>query len=852
LALLSSSEANNIPKADLDMSRHVNIQVIAYRIVLIWILILVVNCGGGSGNSTNSNPVAESDSSDVLSPKNGIISLMASSHQMDQYFGASVTMGDFDSDGNMDMAVGAPFADIPISAAAPVDTGAVYIYYNLSSKSGNLSEANLVLRQSSDFNSQYGAALYADDIDGDGYDDLLVGSPYDDRAGTNTGSVYFYKGNASGLSHIPSEVFDNPTFAINQSFGSAIARANLDGDAFPELLIGAEANDAAGADRGGFWIFQGNSNNQYNFSAGIFIRDASALGAVNDFCGRALAVMDYNSDGNQDVIMGCSRDDTAGVDRGSIRIFFGTSVTGSWVVSAVAANAEIINPASTANTDYFGDSLLVADINGDSTQDLLVGAYLADSGVADNGLVYIFNSFTALNTSVDLIVSAPWSHSSAQRFGNSLSFADANGDGISDLAVGATGASLTGFLSGQVALFNASASGVINFGAESKFVAYDYHLEPEPGRFSANSDFGSSLCRIDFNRDGIQDLVVGSTTDDRKFTDDGSVSVFYGNENGTVSAKPDFVLVSPSPLISARQFGSSCLGLDVNGDDIEDLVVGAWQNDDVGAQSGSVYVYLGTATSTNVFPSFQINGPALAGYQFGSALAAGDLDNDGHDDLIVGAANADLVAVDRGAVYVFRSHNVTGVIDLLNFSTFQHTAGLTLDMLGASVLAFDYDGDGDADLLAGAPGDNDDGADAGMVYVWLNAGVADTLIDATHDLVILHPESNINSGFGSALHTGFYSNEDYPDLFIGASLDDINGANSGALFAYTGTANGFLTNPNVIYSYDAPATATTETFGASALVMDINNDGLTDLLTGAPQDDNFGFNSGVVYINLNP
>lgn len=814
-------------------------------------LLLLGGCGGSSDSSSSviASTSVENDSF-ILNSKNGVYSLAPSSHQADQYFGAAVAIGDFNGDGLADMAVGAPFADIPVALATAVDTGAVYIYYSVNSRTEDISRADLVLRQSTDFNSQYGAALHASDLNSDGFDDLWIGAPYDDRAGVNTGSIYLHKGSSQGLAVSPSEIIDNPTYTLNASFGSAIIRVDLDGDTYPELIVGAEANDVAGVDRGGFWIFAGNSLGQYNYATGLLVRDGT-FGAVSDFCGKSLAVIHYNNDAHPDIVMGCPRDDTAGTDRGSIRIFYGNSTPGSWVASATAASVELASPASTANTDYYGESLIVADINGDSVNDLVVGAYLANSGIADNGLLYIFNSFNSSDTSLDLLVSPPWAHSTAQRFGHGLAYGDVNGDGISDLSVGATGGTLQGYLSGQVAQFFANSNGVISFTSHNRFVSYDFHSAPLAGRFSANSDFGSSLCKIDYNRDGIEDLVVGSMNDDRKYTDDGSVSVYFSSSDGSISGKPDFVLVSPTPLISARQFGSACLSMDVNNDGISDLLVGASGNDDFGLQSGSVYIYLGNETSTDIFPSYQLNGPSLLGYNFGSALAAGDVNNDGFEDLIVGASGSELGGTDRGAVYVYQSNNLTGIINFASYSTFQHSAAVNSDFLGASVLAFDIDGDGDQDLLAGAPGDNDDGADAGKVYVWLNAGAANTLIDSTHDQFILHPESNINSGFGSSLTSGFYSNNNYPDLFVGASLDDIYGINSGAVFAYTGIGTGILANPNIFYPTDLTVTAVGETFGASVLLMDLDGDSFSDLIVGAPQDDNFGVNAGSVYIDTN-
>lgn len=836
---------------------RLSISMITFRSSWIFfnllLFILLQGCGGsgGGGSEAAATTPASTTASWELNASNGVVKMTSPSHQLDQFFGRSVAIGDFNGDGLSDMAVGAPMADLPISTVTPIDTGAVYIFYDVNSETLTRSRADLVLRSGTDFNSQFGFALYAGDLNSDDVDDLIVGAPYDDRVGTNTGSLYFYAGSLSeGINPVPTTVMDNPSSTLNASFGSAILRADLNGDTFPELIVGAEANDVSGTDRGGFWILRGQASGFYNPSLSLLVTDSGLGGttvANGDLCGRSLAVLDYNSDSIQDIIMGCPFDSSAGTSRGAIRVYLGTGVINTWVSSNTAANAEIANPASTANIDNFGETMLVANLDGAGLSDLLVGAFMADATFVDDGYLYVFNDFRSANISLDGRVGAPWVHSVAQRYGHGLATGDLNNDTTLDLAVGASAGNLFGFSTGAVSVFHRS-GGVIDLNTANKFVAYDYHEAPAQSRFGANAEFGSALCEVDFNKDGLPDLAVGAYTDDAKALDDGALYIYYGQEDGKILGNPDVTLLSPSPINSARQFGSACLGMDVDADGNEDLLVGAWQNDDLGAGSGSVYVYYGTVTGTNTFSTFNFSGPALAGVGFGSALAKGDLDNDGFDDLVVGASRSDLAFVDRGTVYIFQSNNgASGAINFTTLNAYAHTGAATLDFLGTAVTVFDYDGDGFDDLLAGAPGDDDAGAASGRVYVWLNGGVANTLPDTTHDLTLNAPANTINTGFGSALYSALYSNSSYPDLFVGASAEDFFGVDAGSVYQYIGTIGGFSTVPFIYEGLDLPAVASAELFGSAITVMDFNNDTVADLIIGAPQDDTAGFNSGSVY-----
>jgi hypothetical protein len=252
--------------------------------------------------------------------------------------------------------------------------------------------------------------------------------------------------------------------------------------------------------------------------------------------------------------------------------------------------------------------------------------------------------------------------------------------------------------------------------------------------------------------------------------------------------------------------------------------------------------------------SINFSGPGIANYGFGRSLAKGDIDNDGFDDLIVGASLADAGGANRGALYVFRSDSTSGAIDTMNFSLIQRTR-TNADNLGTSVLTFDLDGDGDQDLLAGAPLDDEFGPNQGQVYVWLNGtNVADagfnTLLDSLEDSPIKEPADTNNVYFGSALAKSVYTNSSFPDLFIGAERYDALGTDAGLVYIYEGNATGYISTPSPVSGLDSPTIDAAEQLGSAIMVLDFNADGIEDLLIGASADDTPGIDAGSVYLKL--
>ncbi len=227
--------------------------------------------------------------------------------------------------------------------------------------------------------------------------------------------------------------------------------------------------------------------------------------------------------------------------------------------------------------------------------------------------------------------------------------------------------------------------------------------------------FGGSVSSIgDFDHDGVPDLVVGSPLNDTGGNDRGAVQLVFLNADGSVKSS---TLIASSvhggPMLrDGAKFGSSVAAVgDLNGDGVTDLAVGAEGDDVDSLQKGAVYILLmnanGTVQASTRIASNTNGGPKLATLNhFGHAVAAiGDLDQDGIEDLAVGAPDGKDGAQEAGEVYILflnangsvrKSTKIAGAT-YQNMSDNQNSFGSSLAAAG------DINGDGIVDLAIGSP-----------------------------------------------------------------------------------------------------------------------------------------------------
>ena len=452
----------------------------------------------------------------------------------------------------------------------------------------------------------------AGDVNGDGYGDLLIGAYLANPTLRNdAGSSYVIFGKASGLGTIDLANLGTSGFRINGALardysGRSVSSAgDVNGDGYGDIIIGANGADpSTKTDAGSSYVIFGKRS-------GFGTIDLASLGTsgfridgatAGDNSGRSVSSAgDVNGDGYGDIIVGAYAADPSGrSNAGSSYVVYGkASGFGTIDLANLGTSGFQINGA-VAN-DFSGYAVSSAgDINGDGYGDLLIGAYLAGpSGRAEAGSSYVvYGKASGLGT-IDLanLGTSGFQLNGAvanDRSGISVSSAgDVNGDGYGDIIIGAHLAYPSG-----------------NTGAGSSYVIF--------GK-------ASGLGTIDLANLGTSGFQInGAVTNDRSG-------------------------------ISVSSAG------DVNGDGYGDLIIGANQADPSGrSNAGSSYVVYGKASGFGTIDlanlgtsGFQINGAVandLSGY---SVSAAGDVDGDGYDDLIVGAYGANPSGKnDAGSSYV--------------------------------------------------------------------------------------------------------------------------------------------------------------------------------------------------------
>jgi|GEM_PF-2938614 len=418
------------------------------------------------------------------------------------------------------------------------------------------------------------------------------------------------------------------------------------------------------------------------------------------------------------------------------------------------------------------------DADGDGRDEILVATTSGSLESVEGGGLVMLNS-RAVDSAESALPGSEWiyrtlsSPNQKEHFGQSLGWTpDLDGDGVAEILVGAPEAQDVERVSGLVAIVPSA-----SWTTQSQFSLSTKQEQDEMWWYPGDTDgalLGSSVAGLDANGDGVGDVAVGALM--QHGSDQGNVTLL----DGTTLSEGGGALFNDAVLVEINgeggRFGRAMVVGDYDGDGLPDLAVGAPSHSD---EAGGIYIFTGLPAllpdgtesgdtgqaAAAILSAFDATTQLLgqtSGDGVGGVLAAGDLDNDGLDDLLIGAPRAESLS---GSVFLWPAG--TGETAWRSYVI----VGADEEELGSSVsMTGDLDGGGIGDLIAGAVGSEQTYPRGGGAYVFLGedwGGSGGTLTAADATWVLPSEAEGERAGY-AVLGPGDFDGDGQLDLVTGA------------------------------------------------------------------------------------
>jgi len=748
------------------------------------------------------------------------------------FFGSGVAgAGDVNGDGYADVIIGASSYSIGSN-----NEGAAFVFHGGASGVGDGSamSPDTKLESNHTGGSMGTGVAGAGDVNRDGYDDVIVGAPlYDVGGQSDEGAAFVFLGSGSGVADgDPGNAAARlESDQADAQLGTSVAGAgDVNGDGYADVIVGANLYDEGQTNEGAAFVFHGGSGGISNgtpASAAARIesnQSEARLGASVAGAG------DVDGDGYADVIVGAAIYDADQTDEGAAFVFLGS---GSGVASGSPLTAAAQLEASPAVAGMASTVASAGDVNGDGYADVVIGHPSYFGGASNEGAAFVYHGGAQGVVSGNVATAAAQLEANqlAAELGNSVAGAgDVNGDGYSDVIVGAPAYDAGVTDEGAAFLFHGGPSGIPDGSPVNAATQLDAANQ-------IGARFGAAVAAAgDVNGDGYGDVIVGAPHYCDGGVCGGAAYVFHGGASGidgTAAARVVGDQVAALLGVSLASAG------DVNGDGYADVIVGAVYYDAGQTDEGAAFLFHGGPTGIG-------NGSAAtadtrlesnqADAQFGWVVAsAGDVNGDGYADVVVGATTYDAGETNEGAAFVFQG-SASGIP---NGNPVTAAAQLESDQVvsyfGISVAgAGDVNGDGYADVIIGAFHYADGQSQEGAAFVFHGgaSGIADgDLASAATVLQSDQAEAFFGSSVASA---GDVNGDGFGDVIVGAHNFDAGVTDAGAVFVFLGGSSGIPDgNPSTASAQlESDQGISWGDFFSIGSAGDVNGDGYADVIVG--------------------
>lgn len=689
----------------------------------------------------------------------------------------------------------------------------------------------------------------AADLDGDGDEELVLGTPDLSLAAHDSGGVLVWDPDGG----------PDPTFrwAAAQQYagtGRGVALGDLDGDGALDLAVGTDTWDEGFVtDHGRVDVFYGDGRGGFPAEPDLTFR-----GDAGDRLGHAVAACDVDGDGVDDLLATALTDEEPGSGvstQGSLTVWLGTSFGLDRVAAGKVHGRSPVSGVLAADADaLLGRRIAVGDTDGDGRCDALATSYSVNlDGAGQDGVAWLFRADALLGSGdPDRIWTWNGLDDSVQS-GRHAALGDLDGDGADDVVLGANNADRAGTSRGAAFVFLAADD-------DGRPAAEPVWLDEASFVVEGDDDYdyaGLAVAVDDVTGDGAPDLLVGAQSDeiDGGPSTVGTVRVFDGLDllAGPVVVTTDAASRAHAGFDANDAFGTEIRPIRADGDADVELAVYASRADGEGIEAGGVWLVEPDGSAARLaFPG------AAAGQHLGDKGTLGwvDLDGDGARDLVAGAWGAPrgVDGYDAGLVHGWMA---PGAPTVTLGGMPNHTAS---DRFGTGVdRAGDFDGDGEEDLVALMPYESRpstftgsfanptecpgslSSAGAAWIFAGTGAGLDPVPAFVFYGLTASDRLETVAGGFD---HDG----DGLDDLVFGSTFDGPN--SEGGLTIVHGRARGGA-GTTVICAADAHLLGVTTSSGlgrAVAGVGDLDGDGCDEIAAGADADD-LGFgNQGSVRI----